>query len=234
MLHKTRAIVLGQLKYTDNKKIITLFTRSAGKKKLMLTHSKSKKNKNSHFQLPQILEIVFNEKNTTEFISLKEINIVVPLKSIYSNAVKLAISLFLVDVIDNATNFNYDENFYDFVETAIILLDKCEHPANFHIAFLLQVAFHLGIMPTDNFSEVNKFFDIRTGEFSPVFSVDFTFTAKTSKFLHEFIQKSMQSFVDIPISRSQRNDLTEHLLKYFSFHYPTIKFKSLKIIQEIF
>jgi len=235
MIEKTEAIVLNKISYTDNKKIVTLFSKSSGKKKLVVTFSKSKKNKNNYFQIFQILNVEFSAKNNSEFISLKESSLNTPLNGIWSNYDKLSIVFFISGMLNNIIYNNLiDEELYNFVKMSIILLEKCEHPANFHIAFLVNLAKYIGIMPINNFSKTEKFFDFRKGRFIALFDKNFTLNLKESENLHNFLNEGMSGFVKINLNKKNRNDLISGILNFYRFHFPNIDTSSYEILKEMY
>lgn len=235
MIEKTQAIVLNKLSYTDNKKIITIFTKNSGKKKLFITFLKSKKNKNNYFEIFQILNIEFSTKKNSEFISLKESSLNTPLNGLYSNFDKLSIIFFLSNILNNVIyNDLIDEELFEFIKMSIVLLEKCEHPANFHPAFLLSLTKYIGIQPTNNYSVNEKYFDIRKGRFVTLFDKDYTFSKNASEFFHKFINAGMNEFVNIQLNKDTRNELLGWILKYYLYHFPNIDISGYKILKDMY
>lgn len=235
MTKKTQAIVLNKLPYTDNKKIVTIFTKNFGKKKLLITFSKSKKNKNNYFEIFQILNIEFSPKKKSEFISLKESSLNTPLNALYTNLDKLSIVFFLAGILNKIIyNDLIDQELFEFIKMSIILLDKCEHPANFHPAFLVSLTKHLGIEPMKNYSSNEKYFDVRKGKFVSFFDKDYTFSKNASNFFYKFINAGMNEFVDIPMNKHTRNELIDWILKYYLYHFPNIDISGYQILKDIY
>ena len=100
MIQKTEGIVLRFHKYSDNKRIVNIYTRSSGKKSFTVYHSaKSKKVKVNLFQPFFILNLEFNEKNSRKIGYIKEAAISIPFQSIPYEPEKTTIVFFLTEIL---------------------------------------------------------------------------------------------------------------------------------------
>ncbi len=236
MIHKTQGIVLTRHKYTDNKQIVNIYTKSAGKKTFIIFNSRSKKNNISLFQPLFILNLEFIEKNNTNLLNIKESSIFKPYQTIPTDPQKISISFFLVELL-NKIIFDelVDERLFEFLLNSFLLLDKCQKPANFHISFLLQLSIYVGIMPIANYSTTNKFFDIKEGKFRSKFEQGYTFDEYSSKKIAEIINAGIIGFKDVKLSRQSRTIILNKIIDFYAYHFSTVKnLKALPVLQEAF
>ncbi|HDQ15575.1 MAG TPA: DNA repair protein RecO [Bacteroidetes bacterium] len=234
MFVKTQAIVLRQNKFSDNKRIVTILTQSHGKKNFIVYNSK--KNKNSFFQSFFILNLDFNYKENQNLTSIKEVALNVPFNSIPYNNEKMAIAFFLSEIINKILEENFQDTvFFDFLKNSIILLDNHPKPANFHIAFLAAMSVYVGIMPKQNYSVENKYFNFRDGQFSFLFDKQFSFNEFYSFKFQEILNAGIEGFDNVKLIQSERNILLKNILEFYAFHFNSIKnLKSLDVLQEVF
>ena len=236
MIHKTQGIVLTQYKYTDNKRIVNILTKSAGKKSFIIFNSRGKKNISNLFQPSFILNLEFSERNNAKLLNIKEASLFQPYNTIPYSPEKMSINFFLVEVLNKIiVEELVDERLFDFITNSFILLDNCERPANFHISFLLQLSVYVGIMPVMNYSDKNKFFDIREGKFTSRFIMGYTIDEFSSKKIAEITDAGIDGFKDVSMNRQTRAIILNKLLDFYAYHFSTVNnIKSLEVLQELF
>ncbi len=234
MFHKTQGIVLRQQKISDNKRIVNVFTKSAGRKAFIIYNSK--KSKINFFQPFFILNLEFLEKNNKTISSLKAAEIAVPFKSIPYTVEKSSIVFFLTEIIDKIVEYDFiDEVLFDFFKNAIIELDNQQNSANFHLFFLTQLSVYMGIYPKDNYSERNLFFDLREAAFSNYYNQNYSMDEVISRKFYDFLQTEANDFVNIKLSKAERKKLLQKLLDYYTLHFNNLKnLRSLEVLEQVF
>ena len=235
MLVKTKAIVISSIKYQEKSLIVRCYTLSDGLKSYFIQNPFSNRKSNqkiAYFQPLTILEIegVHKNKGTLEYF--KEIKLAVPFKSINTNIFKSSIALFLSEILQNCIHEEeQDENFFNYIETALIWLDNHHEIANFHLIFLLEITKYLGFYP--DISEINlSHFDLSEGVFT---------THQSLNSLNENETIIFKKLLSLKFDHNQKNIslierqlLLKIVLNYYNFHLQGFKMpKSLEILTEI-
>jgi len=240
MLHKTKGIILHQIKYTDSGIIVQAYTRDFGRSSILIKGMRSRKSgkHNVLFQPMFILELVFYYKESRSIQVLKEFSVHYSPADIYADIKKSCIALFLAEILtsvlkEEAPNFEL----FDFIEDSIKYLDNCESGyANFHIAFLAGLSSYLGFEPGTRSKPEHKYFDLLNGTFVSLPPLHSAYAdPEISDILAEFFSASFDQMRDITLTGALRNEVLETILKYFSIHLPMLKkIKSLDVLKEIF
>ncbi len=237
MISKTQGIVLTRRKYTDNKIIVNIFTRSHGKKSFIVFNSKSKKNKIVNlFQPLFILDLELSQKQNKNLATIKEVAIYKPYATITSSPEKMAIIFFITEILDKTIEDQLvDFALFDFLVNSLLLLDACDKPANFHIAFLAAYSIFIGIMPENNFSSQNKFFDIRKAKFISDFSQDYSMNENISYKFFQILNNGIHNFQNVKLNRNERNILVTKIMNFYAYNFNKVNnLKSIKVLTELF
>jgi len=240
MIHKTKAIVLHQIKYTDSGIIAQVYTRDFGRQSIMIKGMRSRKSgkHNVLFQPMFILELVFYYKESRGVQILKEFSVSHSPADIYADIKKSCIAVFLAEVLttvlrEETPNFEM----FDFIEDSIKFLDKSESGyTNFHIAFLSGLSSFLGFEPGIRSNPGQKYFDLMNGTFisrPPLHSA--YADPEISEILAEFFSSSFDQMRSIRLTGALRNEVLDTIIRYFSVHLPGLKkINSLDVMKEIF
>jgi len=237
MINKTQGIVLNRYKYTDNKIIVHIFTRLHGKKSFVIFNTKSKKKKTVNlFQPLFILDLEISHKQNSNFSNIKEVSIHKPYRTLTSSQEKLAIVFFISEILSKTIDEGQiDKALFDFLKDSFVLLDNCKKPANFHIAFLAAYSIYIGIMPENNFDAVYKYFDIREGKFTAIFSKDYSMNENLSKKFFAILDGGITGFQNIKFNKKERNAIIKKIINFYAFNFNNIsKLKSLDVLTEVF
>lgn len=236
MLVKTKAIVLGTMKYQEKSLIVRCFTQSDGLKSYFVPSAFSSKKSNqkaAYFQPLNILEIEANHKNKGTLEHFKEIRLSVPYHSINTNIFKSTIVIFLSEVLHHSIREEEkNENLFFFLETALLWLDTHEETANFHLILLLEITKFLGFYP--DASEMDyPFFDLTEGVFSSFHGISCLTEHETILF-KKLIGLKLDSDQKV-FTGTERQQLLKILLDYYSVHLDGFKKpKSLEVLKEVF
>jgi len=234
MLVKTKAIVISSIKYQEKSLIIKCLTLSDGLKSYFVrdafSTSKKATKKSAYFQPLTLLEIEANHKNknTLEyFLSIKPI----VYQTIPNDIVKSSLILFLSEVFHlSIKEEGKNEDLFLFLETALLWLDENAITTNFHLIVLLELTKFLGFYP--NFSD-NEFFELTEGVFTNYQSKT-CLSKEESRLFKILLNQKINSFEN-PFSTSERRQLLEVILNYYSHHIEHFKKpKSLEVLKEVF
>jgi DNA repair protein RecO (recombination protein O) len=240
MLHKTKGIILHQIKYTDSGVIAQVYTRDFGRQSIMIKGMRSRKSgkHNVLFQPMFILDLIFYYRESRGIQVLKEFSVSYSPAEIYADVKKSCIAVFLAEILtsvlkEESPNFEL----FDYIEDSIKYLDKCDSGfANFHIAFLIGLSSFLGFEPGTRDDPEKKYFDLLNGTFVSMPPLHSAYAdPHVSDILAEFFKVSFDQMRSIPLTGSLRNEVLETIIRYFSIHLPGLKkVNSLDILKEIF
>lgn len=211
MLHKTKGIVLGHIKYKETSIIVKVFTRDFGVQSYIVNsvRTKSKSNKVVHYQALSLLDMViyYNEKKDLHRIS--EASFHLKYHSIPFNVHKSTITLFLSECLSKML-IDQEENrgLFDFLEAALYEFDQLDSGfSEFHIYILLHMLHYLGhAIPFDDLDSIQA--DLHTIE----------------------QQKQLPS-----CNRSKRNQLLHYVIQFYRDHSQLgLSLKSLNVLESVF
>ena len=240
MLEKTKGIVLRSFKYNDKSNIVSIFTEKFGKKSFIvfgINSQKKGKILRSTLQPLNLINIEFYNKSNTSLSKIKELTLAYPYKTISIDFYKKTILLFLSEVIYKVLIENFeDKNLFDFIWNSLILFDLYEKDySNFHVAFLTNLTKFLGIQPINNFSDINPFFNIKEAKFISSYQTNYSLNYELSQIFSQILNTKMSDFEQIKLNRTQRQQLLDFIIKYYTFHLENFdNINSYKIFKEIF
>jgi len=239
MIVKTKAILLHNLRYSDNSNIVHFYTRDFGKVSMIVKgiSTKKKTTRNIYLQPFYIFNLEFYLRETREMQTLKELSLLYTPVEIPVNVFKSTIALFLSEVTNSVIReeeVNYAV--YDFLESSIISLDSMtESVENFHLWFLTRFAALAGIGPTPEASG-EEWFDLMNGIFISQRPLhDFIIEPPLAIKFNSFLISDFSGIGLIKFMGNERNTLLELLIKYYSLHFPGMrKINSLGILNDVF
>lgn len=241
MLQKTNGIVLHTIKYNDSSNIVDIFTELYGRMSFILSLPKSRKSviKSSLFQPLAIVQIEADFHSQKMLIKIKNARLSYPYSSIPFDQGKTTIAFFLAEFMVHALKEEGEnKNLFDFVQNSLIWFDnQTSNFANFHLVFLMHLAWFLGFLPNLENYHAGDYFDLQNSCFvshKPLTHSFFLEPAEASHILMmtRMTYKNMHLF---GLSRSQRNRCIEILIEYYRIHLPEFpELKSLSILREIF
>lgn len=240
MIEKTRGIVLHQVKYSDSGIVIQLYTKKFGRQSFMIKGLRNKKSgRHSVFFQPLfILDLELYYKESRGMQTIKELSVYYSPSDIYSNIRKSSVAMFLSEVLTSILREESpNEELFGFLEESIIYFDCCKEGfANFHIAFLAGLSSFLGFEPGPRNSSDDQYFDMLNGAFVPVPPVHGNFAnPEITGILASFFSTSYEKISSIMLKGTQRNEVLEVLVRYYSLHLPGLKkIKSLEVLKEVF
>jgi DNA repair protein RecO (recombination protein O) len=239
VLLKTTAIVLHSIPYSDNGKIVTLYTKSEGRVSVLVRcKGKSAPIKPPLLQPFSVIDITLDSKPNRAIQYVRESSAAIILTSIPFNPIKSAITLFLSEILYKTLHEQHsDENLFDFLVNSIDIFDKCENgTGNFPLIFLFEFSRYLGFFPNiENYIE-DSFFDLQNGvllQMPPLHS--FYLSQNETKAFVQMMRFNYQTMHHLKLSRLQRQTILEQIIQFFRLHLPEIgNIKSLDVLKMIF
>ena len=234
----TKAIVFSSLKYGDTSLIVRAFTASDGLKTYLLKGvmgSKKGKLKPAYFLPLMQLEIVANHKNKGTLESIREVKVAIPYKTLHTDIVKNSIVLFLAEMLGSSIHEEeQNQSLFNYLEYALLWLDK--HPANsnFHLLFLLNLTKYLGFYPDTSFKN-SPFFDLQEGSFCQDPSLNPLIQNELLENFKSFLGMDFEALQAIQLTKSNRRELLKMVILYFRLHVHGFREpKSLAVLNAVF
>jgi len=240
MLHKTKGIILHQIRYTDSGVIAQIYTREFGRQSIMIKGMRSRKSgkHNVLFQPMFVLDLIFYHRESREVQILKDFSVSHSPADIYADVKKSCTAVFLAEILTSVLKEESpNHELFDYIEDSIKYLDRCgAGSSNFHIAFLIGLSSFLGFEPGKRDDPAKIYFDLLNGAFVYLPPLHSSYAdPHISDILADFFSVSFDRMRSIPLTGLQRNEVLETIIRYFSIHLPGLKkINSIEILKEIF
>jgi DNA repair protein RecO (recombination protein O) len=228
LLHKTKGIVLGFIRYRDTSIIVRIYTEAFGLKSYIVNGVRSMKNKNNKIALYQpftLLDLVVYNKPNNDLNYISESKIYQPFQSIPFDIHKTTICLFLTEVLTKTLRSDEThQEVFDFMLNSILTLENL--PANFenfHLQFLIRLSGLLG------------FYIIEAEEIGKQLQyAGYLFDYELHKTqLDTLIHADYGAIVQM--NHKMRSEILAALLKFYQLHFEGFgEVKSLMVLKEIY
>ena len=244
---KSSAIVLKSIKWRDTSKIITLFTREAGKISVIAKGARQLKSRyQGVMESINLLEVVIYMSSTRQLQILGQATLENSYKNIRADYEKTGYVFALLELTDIFfKEGSVDTVFFDFLTTLMSEIGTVSNPKVVFWYFLLKLSSYLGFRPVFNecascarsISSEESVFSIREGAiicnkcgFSRESSWALSIAARQS--LSELQKLNHKRLSTTSLSIDDRFAYTEFLLTYLRFHSDEkLDLASLKIFK---
>ena len=170
-LHKTRGIVLRNVKYGETSLIVTIYTELFGLQSYMVNgvRTSSKKGQGGKaglFQPAAILDMVVYHNELKNLQRIREFRWGTLYRHIFSDVLKNAVALFMVELLQKCLKQpEPNPDLFFFIEDAFIHLDDSSGAvlANYPLFFALHLAGFFGFRIQDTWSERCALLDLQEG-----------------------------------------------------------------------
>lgn len=146
---KTKALILGSIRWKESSKIVTLFTADHGKIKVIARGAlRNKSIFSGKLESLNYGEAIINEKKSRSLQILNDIDIIDSFNNLRMRYDRLPYALSILEIIQQIfeDEFN-DEVFFDFVVELIRAIEKSPNAEIVLWYFLLKLASYLGFKP---------------------------------------------------------------------------------------
>lgn len=242
MKEKLRFIALRVVKVNDTTSILEGYSREKGVVSILLKLSQSKESMRRHrvLQPPAIIECTGESRPAKQFTYISEPIPMIAIERIYSNPIRNALAIFTTELLGILLHEQGpDERLFDFIFSSIETLVKqpVSKIANFHIAFMRQLAFFLGIEPDFGSYITGARFDMDAASFRQATLWDNPGNLRPeteSLFISKLHRINFRNMHLYRLTRDQRNATTDVMLQYFTLHYAKANaMKSLPILRSL-
>lgn len=226
-LKKTKGIVLSYIKYSESSIIVRIFTRDFGLKSYIINgaRSKSAKSKMAFYQPLTLLDLVIYDKEGGNLNRISEAKLMMPFQLVPFDFLRSGIAMFMAEVMGKSVFEGYqNEEFFDFLESTIRLLDEKETTlVHFPLVFLWESSKYLGFAPEDSES---FFMELKQYPQGP------DVMEEEKDYLKSVIS---QSFLCSDTSPSKiRRNMLDHFLLFYGNHLDlAYDWKSVKVLRQM-
>lgn len=241
MWQAEKGILVGSVRHNDRTSIAHVFTSEHGMVPFVWFLSKTGKNASRNTLLQPLTQLEFQaEYIPTESLQhIKEIKNCAPYVDIPHNPLKSAISLFLSEFLTYALKGEQcNPPLFRFLIESLKWFDNAPNGsyANFHIAFMIGTARHIGITPNADEYVPGCVLDMRDGCFSPLIPKHTEFVpAELSYKLYLLMNSGYDAMKDAPLTGQERVMLLNALNTYFRLHIPSFPvLKSIEVLEAVF
>ncbi|GAB3976340.1 DNA repair protein RecO [Spirosoma terrae] len=228
MLQKTRGVALSYIRYRETSIIARVYTEEFGLQSYIVNGVRSAKSKNNRialFQPMTLLDMVVYNKNDRDLHRISEIKTLYPFQSLPFDVSKSTIAIFVTEMLNKVLKEEAGNPvLFRFLADAILFLEEAhDNYENFHLTFLLKLAFFLGFGP-----ESAREFENQLRENSYPFLPDTDMETALNKMLRQPFGTLVK------LTRSARNELLDALVAYYQIHIDSIgEVKSLPVLREV-
>ena len=238
MLVTTEAIVLSKTNYSETSLIVRCYTRSDGIKSYMIKGVKQGRNGKKNialFQPLHQLEITAQHKRNSGLSIPRSIKLSKPYQTIPYAMDKIAVMLFLSEVLSSALREEEaNTSLFNYLTNSLSWFDMQDDMANFHILFLLSLTKYLGFYP-DVRDKDHPYFDMKNGCFTSRKSSHVKDDITTISVFKAFLGTNFDTVSEVLVSTKERKQMLELLMQYYQIHLQGFsRPKSLNILHEIY
>ena len=161
----TEGIVIHKTNYSETSLVLKVLTANKGIKSFIFKGAK-RKHKNGQLVSPlSILNITYYQRNDSDLAKISAVELQVIYKNIPFNPIKAAVVFFLNEIIlKTIKEEEKNSQLYEFIKSAIQVLDVIKSESHFPLLFLSKLLQHLGYSPLIN--KQATYFDYLNGKFS--------------------------------------------------------------------
>jgi DNA repair protein RecO (recombination protein O) len=226
MLHKTKGICISFLKYKETSIIAKIYTQEFGLQSYLINGVRTEKPKFkiALFQALTLLDmVVYHKQGRANLQRVSEIRCSQPYQHIPFDFAKSGLAIFLSEVLlKTLQEEEKNEDLFEFLEQAFLVLDSAEKVDNFALEFLLKLLEKQGLLGQD-LEEI----------FSQLYQNKLCPRPDALKIEMEILKKIYKG--EAPhIPNILRQQLINYLLAYFRLHYEFFgEIKSLQVLRSL-
>lgn len=242
-LYKTKGIVFRSVKYGETSLVVTILTELFGIQSYIVNGVRTSVKKNTGranmFQPAAILDLVVYHNELKNINRIREFSWSFLYRHILTDIIKNAVALFMTELLlKSLKQPEANRELFLFTEDAFQHLDQSSDTitANFPLFFALHLAVLLGFRMNDNFSSVNKIFDLQEGCFVAERPGHPHFLEEKAAEITSCLLKTMQpgELEDVKLNHDFRRQLLQAYEIYYAFHIQDFgTLRSLPVLKEI-
>jgi DNA repair protein RecO (recombination protein O) len=185
-----------------------------------------------------ILDMEVEHLNNKDIQRIKEATSECPFTQIHGHPVKNAIALFLSEILYRILQEpECNPSLFDYLCRSIKWLEIADAGiANFHLAFLFQLSFYLGIRPDGKTYKTGYFFDLPNGIFTDHIPDHNHYLNKEESVVFErLLRINYENMAVYSFTGQERTNIIRHIIQYFRLHLSDFsEIKSFAVMQCLF
>lgn len=234
-------IPLRSVAYSDNRAILTTYSRQRGRMSFIIAIGGGREaaRRRSILQPLSIAECIATIMPNREICHMSEPRALLPLHGLRTNPVKTAIAAFVAELLSNVLRESQpDEALFDYIAGSIATLDALPTArlANFHICFIYGLGRALGIEPDISTYRPGAVFDLNDGVFrlTPPLHANILPPDESRELTH-LARMTFDNMHRFSLNRNRRIEIINRMLAYISFHHTSLaEIRSLDVLHTIF
>lgn len=241
MKRRIHIIALRTIRHTDRSSILTVYSLEAGRLAFAIPAGAGREASRRRAMLMplSIAECIADICPEREVHIMHEPQTIVPLTNLRANPIKSSIAMFIAELLGAALlDGPPDEMLYNYLAQAITILESLPSRgiANYHIWFLYGLGHFLGIEPDASDYKPGMVFDMLDGIFRQTPPLHRHYLPATqSAIVAELSRMTPANMHLYRMSRSQRNELLDGILQYYSLHHVGLSsIRGLDILRDLF
>ena len=239
-MHKSRAIVLHQIKYSETSLILKIYTEKEGLLSFIAKGVRGKKGKlrSAQFQPLNLIDLSYREARKSELRQILDLKVIDPFIDLPFNPVKRTIAIFIAELTYNAIKEQEpNHKLFEFLYNSIHWIDLSKESYNhFHLLFMMKLTKHLGFYPMLDRDKDARYFDLQQGVFSMGAPAHRYFIdSEQLSAWKQLINVKLETINSLLFSNSLKRKLLQTMMLYYKLHL--IHFKELNshhILQSVF
>ena len=239
-MHQSRAIVLHQIKYSETRLILKIYTEKEGLLSFIAKGVRGKKGKlrSAQFQPLNLIDLSYREARKSELRQIIDLKVIDPFTDLPFNPVKRTIAIFIAELIHNAIKEQEPNlKLFEFLYNSIHWIDLSkEGYSHFHLLFMMKFTKHLGFYPMSDGDKEVRYFDLQQGVFSRVAPAHpYFIDSEQLSAWKQLINVKLETINSLLFSNSLKRKLLQTMMLYYKLHL--IHFKELNshhILQSVF
>ena len=243
MVHKTKGIVLRQVKYGDTSLVVTCLTEMFGLQSYLVsgvrTISKNGASKAGFFQPAAMLDLVAYHNELKNLQRLKEYRWDYLYRNIFSDVPRHAVSLFMIELLTKCLKQPeaHAELFY-FAEESLQTLDMASEKtvANFPLFFALHLPVFFGFRISNSIIAGPQFLDLQEGGFTSQQPAHSFYLEEAEALVVSHILKATRAadLESLSLPRELKRKMLQAVESYYALHVPDFgHLRSLPVLKEI-
>ena len=220
MIYQTRALILNQFMYDDNKLIVKMYTEQMGTVSYLAYQSKDKKKRNRMPLSMSLVEVLGEEKRKGQLHYIKEVKLLETEKNGHFDFAKSSVRLFLNEILHCLlVDIGEDGRLFGFLYASLSDFMHRDFSPDFHLRFLVALMQELGFSPQNNYSaDTAPMFNVDNGCFEPILCQDKEKQLLSYLFVRLLNQGLFPEQAKDAIPSLWRNKLLDMILRYYTQH----------------
>jgi DNA repair protein RecO (recombination protein O) len=233
VLHTTKAIVFGFIRYGETSIICKMYTELFGVQSYMVNSVRTAKGqaKIAYYQPLSLLSIVAYHKQEADINRISQVAFaehgLLPSAAMPKTTIRLFLSEMLARLLQEHER---NSNLFEYVWASLLTFEHMERDyENFHVQFMLGLAWHLGFGVSDAGELFNQVYKQGISAGSAV------------GLTHSKVAEAMQKLIDLPytthypINGVLRRELLDLIIRFYKLHLPNLPSpRSIEVLHQIF